>query len=796
MTPEELDLIKIKARARARAEADAPAAPAMEAPPSLLSQTGSALWDLVPSKETLGNLPGQVMDSVAGAVSDPAVTSQALFNPAAIPVAMAKNAFMAMPGADKAHLLGNVVGGGIGALGGPLAAATTPLGVAAGGAVSDWMTGNGTPQDQFQRTVQDLALAGAGEGLGKMFRGGGEPPPPTPPIDPSTEAALRYAGNAPAGSMLKRSPDDIMASGQLKPVEERAVDQAVRHSQDPNMLGAQFNYPESTASNMALANSQALARRAPDIYETGIFETGGRILPLSGKGGGVATFERGSYPARTAPEALFQIRTALDDLGESRRAVVGNIEQARNDYNKAFNSAESRIPGVTFSDNIAPQMAELSATVDRLSKLGGTSPMAEAMVSVVDDVKASIGKITRNVDPYQLASGTSTTVTSGEASLVDVLDLYENVNKLRRAYKEFDPATNAKMLAGTVSDLTGHGASLEALDAIHEALGGAIEDKASQVLQHAPKLPGEYPWKPLLSLYDGETVRRINSTYGALRRLEDPIEKYALTNTKMESSTPPGRMMGQLEALSGSKPSSIPVTTPGRALTQMVNQKAGNVVGGIMGRNQPPPGLLVAEQAEGLQSRPFDNLRQLSFLRANPIPILPRSFEAVKGDPVALRDVGVRLSMYGVVPAPEMFESMSEPQKRDAYNLLASIDPNISAAPHGFKTLVDNKFTGPMGPMESMSYSQMVKDNTTLSDTKRQEILTAASQGKFIPMEEAPKAPIQQADPAALSRMSGALSNVVPMPTRPSIAAPTDTDLMVEKMRESISRRDVVSSGQ
>lgn len=617
----------------------------------------------------------------------------------------------------------------------------------------------------------------------------------------SSREALQYAENAPQGPMMRRSADDIQTRQTITKNEGEAVQQAFRAANDPRAMGAELGIPRSTASNAALAQEEALLTKASDIYDTKIYERHGRINPYS-KDGEVAKFEGSGDPTdvhlglrlkgprnpATTEATILQIKQAKLDLMDARRQSVDTLDRAMQTYNdpvKVAQGGREPIQGIRYSTDIAPKLQGIRKLIADRKMLIQTEPAANEMQAQLTQVEQSMDRIISQTDNRSwVPAYPGARQETGELTISQANTLLEDAYAARRAMHEFDAAIRAKGIAGQASDPTGYGAALTALDDISAAFRQSLEAKASEVVSKAKTIDGFYDWSQHIQLLDEKSIARMNRTYSALDPLQDALKVQYDTTAAMMKRDEPGRLITSINQQAGK--GAFPITSPKQGASRIIDEKAGEMIGKF--RDTPPPGLEIAQAVEARDVVPMNNLRLMSIMRGQTPPPLPRQWSAGRTlDPM---EVAYRMMGMGLIQAPVQYASASEPERKMMYNQLLAMDPGSMPASYGFKSLMDDKFAD---PMEASAYMQMVKDNPSLDGTRKQEILAAASQSKFIPMDSQPV----ELKPTIEPNIAGALNNIIPFPTdrvgQPT--ASTDADRMIEQMNASMGMRDTTRSG-
>lgn len=702
-------------------------------------------------------------------------------------------------GADTLENAGLVGGAMLGAPGGVLPAATmATTGQSIGSQLAQFL-GLKPDQSTLQKIESYLSNLGVNTLTGGLLKTSGssinqspgEPPPPIDPTNPSTQAALRYSENYPPGSMLGKgeTADGIIASGKVSPTQGRAIDMAQSKASNPLQLGSELGYPESKSAR-GVAAAEALSKEANNIYDTGIFLTDGPIDPLSKSStGNVNTFQSsGQQRILSIPEQLQRIDVSKNELMESRDSIVSNLDEAMQTYNSR---QPDKINGIAFDLDLAPQLTPLKQKIAELRKLGGTTPAADGIQAVLTDVETSINNIQKKTDVLRLPPPFGDPRPKGELTIKDATDIVKNINRMRQSFKEFDELVKAQQINATFSDVTGHGAALEGLKPIHRALTNAIETKSGEILSKAKTLDGIFNWSEILNAYDANTIRRINNTYGALDKLEEPLKNHLYDTQTMEKGVSPQSLQSQLGA-EGIKEGIIP-TSPRGMIAQGLNKGIGAVKEAISPSD--PRGLQIAEAANSRLTAPMQNLRDLAFIRANPVPRLPRTFDQVRSSPDLMKALGMRAVALGIIKTGEeamALPLMPAPQQEAIYKatIMSSGPDGVEASPYGFRSLIDGKLED---PMEKDAFMRMVYNKKLPPGDEARILGPLLENGTFVPMDTSNAAPMSIQPPAMdMPRMNSILSESM---EAPSLRQQSDSHSMLKDLEKSAGMIDEKQSG-
>lgn len=208
------------------------------------------------------------------------------------------------------------------------------------------------------------------------------------------------------------------------------------------------------------------------------------------------------------------------------------------------------------------------------------------------------------------------------------------------------------------------------------------------------------------------------------------------------------------------------------------------------------PGRAQNEAMAKVNSMPGNNILTLQRMidyrfNGQPAP-LPRNYDIISKNPALQIGLSGLLTTLGVIPSPDVYKQASEPDKSNMMKVAVQTAPQaFEQGPYNFKSVIDGKL---LDPMERDSYIQMVK-NKNLPPGKEAAILGPLfKDNSFIPMEDANiNKPVMAPPQAMIPKVSSVLNNVMANPQ--PMNKPTDSNLMLQQMKDSMNQTDAVRSG-
>ena len=172
-------------------------------------------------------------------------------------------------------------------------------------------------------------------------------------------------------------------------------------------------------------------------------------------------------------------------------------------------------------------------------------------------------------------------------------------------------------------------------------------------------------------------------------------------------------------------------------------------------------------------------------------PLLPRNFQAIKGNPQKMAIAGFALADAGMVMTPEEFMMMPEENQKILIKQLLGTGMQVfEPASDGLSSLFDGKINN---PAERITYQAKVRDDATLDNNQKAKILSDSERGVYTPRpgasEKAAYAEKAQAPQQDWEGLMGSIDSVGQMtnPVASSSAPTTELDKMLQQMNESMS---------
>ena len=594
--------------------------------------------------------------------------------------------------------------------------------------------------------------------------------------DPATQAGVRTAQSL--RLLDTEAAQKALANGQLDHPEitngvsqAQQVMQQVARPLDPyapdaptrDYLGAiATGAPEGTAVK-AQAHANAAAEAFPTVSNSGVLTSEGRIDPYT------ATYPQSSNAA-PLPDYVVANRLSQGsiDVLATRKTVVNTLDQAMNVINQQ-SPGMPKVRGINFTSDMAPNLEELRAIIDKRKMLIETQPISDQMKASYNNVESSFNSIqnTSTMNRWQKI-GPDGSLENGELSPSQTLSMIENMNAFRMSLGEFDESARVSGLNGNFSDFNQRAAELYSLGEVQKSAQAALEAKTGEILSLSPNIKGYYPFQEELSKIRPDTLAKMNQFVHHGLMMKERLDHYSNATMQAFTGEAPKRMSTTLQQ--GQQDFQGPMTEAKQGMLNYIGQKTGLA--------KPPINMAQArmqralERQNAVSSQMIDGL----LIRDKRIPILSRDWENIKIDPDSMNELAMRATAVGLT-APGQFESLPEPSQKQIHETLVGAFSAGFAAVPGNYSIANGMF---LNPMEKDSY---IRDALKGGAADRALKVGNAMSNKYVaPPASTPPPTAPQALPATIANLNESLGNV-----EASVASPSPMDSPLDSLVTPIS---------